>query len=91
MRGIFDRLDRLVAATTHQTGGMYGSGLRIVIISLYSIPQCLARRFRYLAKESRTEVALDSCAILNRLSVNDKGVKKVAEGLRISFDVWEVM
>jgi hypothetical protein len=37
-----------------------------------------------ISRESRTEVALaDSCAILNRLSVNDKGVKKVAEGLRI--------
>jgi len=56
----------------------------MVIISLSLIPQCLARRSRYAAKVPL--LALDNCAILDRLFVNNGRVKKIAICFRI-FDL----
>jgi hypothetical protein len=36
-----------------------------------------------ICRESATELALDNCAILNRLSVNNVRVKMIAESFRI--------
>jgi hypothetical protein len=80
MRGILDRLDRLVAARCVRFRITYG----------YSIVVLDPAVFGEAILISSTELALDNCAILNRLLVNDMRVKKVAEGLRMTFRRGEI-
>lgn len=71
VRGILDRSDRLIVAraTTQKTGSMCGLGLRM-FVNIVALNPAVFDEAISICRENATKLALDDCAVLNRLFVN---------------------